>query len=359
MTKTTIAPIHFELPQQLSCPLPTEERGIARDEVRLLVSNQDGDNIEHQKFKALPDYLEEGDVLVVNNSATVPAALPILLESGQAARLHLSTQLDDRHWLAEIRTVHSNQSKRWRNGTTGQSFLLPGGGQATLITPFYQNTQQLHLWKISLKLPLPWQEYLHQHGSPIKYQNLDQGYPLNYYQTFFSSIPGSAEMPSAARGFTPEMIEELLQKGVQIIPITLHTGVSSLETGEMPYPEKVMISPLNAARINLAKSRGKRIIAVGTTAVRAIETATNIQGLVTAFNGQSELYIQPGYKMKIIDGLLTGFHEPEASHLYMLQALASKKHLRKAYEAAIQEGYYWHEFGDLHLIIAQKIKSAI
>ncbi|WP_020538036.1 S-adenosylmethionine:tRNA ribosyltransferase-isomerase [Lewinella cohaerens] len=350
MTMTT-SPIHFELPQQLSCPLPTEERGVARDEVRLLVSNHNGEDIQHRKFKALTDYLTKGDVLVVNNSATVAAALPIILESGQAARLHLSTQLDDLHWLAEIRAVHSNQSERWRNGTAGQAFNLPEGGLATLITPFYQNAQQLHLWKISLKLPLPWQEYLHQYGSPIKYQNLDQGYPLNYYQTFFSSVPGSAEMPSAARGFTPGIIEGLLQKGVQIIPITLHTGVSSLETGEMPYPESVIVSPLNAARINLAKAKGKHIIAVGTTAVRAIETATNAQGLVTAFNSQSELYIQPGYQMKIIDGLLTGFHEPEASHLYMLQALASKKHLRKAYEAAIQQGYYWHEFGDLHLIL--------
>jgi S-adenosylmethionine:tRNA ribosyltransferase-isomerase len=350
MTITT-SPIHFELPQQLACPLPTEERGIARDEVRLLVSNHDGNDIQHRKFKALPDYLEEGDVLVVNNSATVAAALPILLESGQAARLHLSTQLDNFHWLVEIRVVQSNQSKRWREGTPGQSFNLPGGGQATLIAPFYQDSRQLHLWKINLVLPLPWQEYLQQFGLPIKYQNLDRGYPLDYYQTFFSTVPGSAEMPSAARGFTPEMIENLLLKGIQIIPITLHTGVSSLETGEMPYPESVLISPLNAARINLAKAQGKRIIAVGTTAVRAIETATDSQGKVTDFNGQSELYIQPGYQMKVIDGLLTGFHEPEASHLYMLQALASKQHLRKAYAAAIQQGYYWHEFGDLHLIL--------
>lgn len=350
MTMTT-SPIHFELPQQLACPLPTEERGIARDEVRLLVSNHDGDDIQHRKFKELADYLTEGDVLVVNDSATVAAALPIRLENDQAARLHLSTQLDDRHWLAEIRAVHSNQSKRWREGTAGQSFDLPGGGQATLIAPYYQDTRQLHLWKISLKLPLSWQEYLHQYGSPIKYQNLDRVYPLDYYQTFFSTIPGSAEMPSAARGFTANMVESLVLKGIQIIPITLHTGVSSLETGEMPYPETVLISPLNAARINLAKAQGKRIIAVGTTAVRAIETASNSQGKVTAFNGKSELYILPGYQMKVIDGLLTGFHEPEASHLYMLQALASKQHLRKAYKAAIQQGYYWHEFGDLHLIL--------
>ncbi|WP_367392543.1 S-adenosylmethionine:tRNA ribosyltransferase-isomerase [Lewinella sp. LCG006] len=350
MTKTT-SDIHFELPQQLACPLPTEERGIARDEMRLLVSNHDGDDIQHRQFKNLTDYLEKGDVLVVNNSATLAAALPIHLESGQAARLHLSTQLDDIYWLAEIRAVHGNQSKRWRDGVAGQSFQLQAEGQTTLIAPFYQNTRQLHLWKISLNLPLPWQEYLHQYGAPIKYQNLDKQYPLDYYQTFFSSVPGSAEMPSAARGFTSGMVKELLQKGIQIVPITLHTGVSSLETGEMPYPEKVIISPLNAARINLAKARDNRIIAVGTTAVRAIETATNAKGKVAPFDGQSELYIQPGYQMKIIDGLLTGFHEPDASHLYMLQALASNQHLRKAYKAAIQQGYFWHEFGDLHLIL--------
>lgn len=350
MTKS-IAPLHFHLPHQLNCSIPTEERGLQRDEVRLLVTQQDGQDIFHQQFTDLPYFLTSGDILIVNNSATVAAALPIHFPNGQAARLHLSTPLAQDEWLAEIRSVNEQQSKRWKEGEIGQQFSLPQGGRVALLEPYYQNKEQLHLWKVRLFLPLSTLDYLGKYGRPIKYQNLDKAYPLAYYQTFFSSVPGSAEMPSAARGFTSNLVDQLLKKGVQIIPITLHTGVSSLETGEEPYPEFVEVSALAAQQLNLAKAQGKRIVAVGTTAVRAIESATDTNGKVQTFRGHSNLFIQPGYSMKIVDGLLTGFHEPTASHLYMLQALASKTHLQKAYQAAVANEYFWHEFGDLHLIL--------
>jgi S-adenosylmethionine:tRNA ribosyltransferase-isomerase len=147
------------------------------------------------------------------------------------------------------------------------------------------------------------------------------------------------------------LIERLLKKGVVLAPILLHTGVSSLEENETPYPEYMEIDPVSASIINTAKSQGRRIIAVGTTAIRAIESAVNSEGRVIPYQGNTELFIDEGYTMKVADGLLTGFHEPRASHLNMLQAIAGYEHVDRAYQAAIEAGYYWHQFGDLHLIL--------
>jgi S-adenosylmethionine:tRNA ribosyltransferase-isomerase len=131
----------------------------------------------------------------------------------------------------------------------------------------------------------------------------------------------------------------------------LHTGVSSLEENETPYPEYMEIDPVTASIINTAKNQGRRIIAIGTTAIRAIETAVNNEGIVTPFRGNTELFIDENYAMKIVDGLLTGFHEPKASHLNMLQSIGGFEHINIAYKEAIKAGYYWHQFGDLHLIL--------
>ena len=195
------------------------------------------------------------------------------------------------------------------------------------------------------------QKYLAHNAKPIQYEKLDRQYPLSYYQTFFSFHPGSSEMPSAGRGFTADLIERLLKKGIVFAPVILHTGVSSLEENEKPYPEYMEIDPLTASIINNAKKQDRRIIAIGTTAVRAIETALNEEGLVIPYRGNTELFIDENYKMKIADGLLTGFHEPRASHLNMLQSIAGYEHIDMAYREAIKAGYYWHQFGDLHLIL--------
>ena len=342
--------IQFDLPGHLACPKPTEERNLLRDEVRLLVTTGNGQN-DHTTFRHLDRYLQLGDVLVVNTSATVAAALPITLPNGRKGRVHLSTQLNAREWLIEIREISGNKTIRWKEGKAGMIFQLPAAADIALRQRFYNNRQWLDLWVAEFSTNQPPQAYLAEHARPIQYEKLDASYPLSYYQTFFSFHPGSAEMPSAGRGFTADLIERLLKKGVVLAPILLHTGVSSLEENETPYPEYMEIDPVSASIINTAKIQERRVIAVGTTAIRAIESAVNGEGQVIPYRGNTELFIDEGYTMKVADGLLTGFHEPRASHLNMLQAIAGYEHIDNAYQAAIEAGYYWHQFGDLHLIL--------
>lgn len=347
------ASLDFKLPKPLLCPKPTEERGIARDEVRLLVSQQQTNQVAHTTFKNIADFLEAGDTLVVNTSATLKAALPIQLPNGQQGRLHLSTRQHEQEWVVEVRQIAGNKTKRYQQVDIGDTFQLPDGGQAQIIAPFYGETtlpEHLHLWLARFDIPSSVRAFLDRHGRPIRYDNIQEVYPASYYQTVFAGEIGSAEMPSAGRAFTTTVLEKLKQKGVQIAPVLLHTGVSSLEEGEQPYPEYYRVTPLTADLVNVAKARGGRIIAVGTTAIRALETVTDQQGIVHAGTGWTNLYITPARKMRIVDALLTGFHEPRASHLSMLEALAGLEHLDIAYQAAIEGGYYWHEFGDLHLI---------
>lgn len=346
----TTSTIQFELPTQLACPLPTEERGVARDQVRLLVTSENGESIEHSHFDRLADFLQAGDLLVVNTSATLPAAIPLDLPQGKQGVLHLSNKLPNGRWLVEIRAIQDNKTRRWKEGNKGMYFELPNGGHLKLIERFYNQDHLLDLWEVELSTPINIEAYLLESGRAIKYNHVQKSYPLAYYQTCFSSSPGSAEMPSAARGFTPDLLNELLKKGVLFAPVLLHTGVSSLEIDEKPYPEYMEISQLSASKIRLAKEQGRRVIAVGTTAIRAVESATDKEGSIQAFKGHTSLFIHQDDSMKIVDALLTGFHEPMASHLHMLQALVSGEHLEKAYDEAISNDYFWHEFGDLHLI---------
>jgi S-adenosylmethionine:tRNA ribosyltransferase-isomerase len=342
--------IQFDLPPHLSCPQPTEERELLRDEVRLLVTTGSG-QINHDLFRNIPDYINPGDVLVVNTSATVASALPVTLPDGNKGVVHISNQINSHQWLIEIRTIRENKTVRWKAGEPGMAFSLPEGANVRLVERFYNNKQLLDLWVATLHLSQSVETYLAAHAFPIQYETIDRRYPLAYYQNFFSFHPGSAEMPSAGRGFTPQVVNKLLKKGVVFAPVLLHTGVSSLEENEAPYPEYMEITPLSASIINTAKSQGNRIIAVGTTAIRAIESAAGTDGLLRPYQGHTSLFIDESYHLKMTDALLTGFHEPRASHLHMLQALAGIEHMELAYQAAIAADYYWHQFGDLHLIL--------
>lgn len=344
--------IDFQLPQNLACPLPTEERGLTRDEVRLLVTSDNGQQVNHAQFSDLAKWLETGDVLVVNTSATLPAALEIDLPNHRQGVVHLSNRLHKNTWLIEIREVIANKTVRWKEGQEGMVFDLPQNGQIVLKQRFYKDQQLLDLWEAVVITPQSLPKYLSQYAWPIKYAQLQQRYPLAYYQSYFSFQPGSSEMPSASRGFTQKLVNKLLQKGIVFAPLLLHTGVSSLEENEKPYPEYMEINALSASIINQAKAQGKKVIAVGTTAIRALESAVNDQGLVLPYKGNTDLFIEESYAMKVANGLLTGFHEPKASHLHMLQSLTSSEHLAGAYKAAIQQAYHWHEFGDLHLLLA-------
>ncbi len=353
-TSMTSIPFDFQLPADLECSRPTETRGIARDEVRLLVSHHQNDQLDHGQFRDLDQYLLAGDVLVVNTSATLAAALHTEDESGQAFRIHLSTRRDEHHWLVEVREVQSSgKTQRYFGTQSGQHWPLPAGGRLEILNPYYSTAQQEHLqlWEAKLVVEGNLESYLAQHGFPIRYGYVREPYPLAYYQTVFAREAGSAEMPSAGRAFTPELVSRLVAKGVQFAPLLLHTGVASLEVDERPYEEYYRVPATTAQIVNQARQEGRRIIAVGTTAIRALETVTDHQGHSSAGEGWTDTFISPQRGLYGVDGLITGFHEPRASHLLMLEALSGPQHLQLSYQAALDGAYQWHEFGDLHLLL--------
>jgi S-adenosylmethionine:tRNA ribosyltransferase-isomerase len=340
------AALAFELPSRLEATEPPPER----DRVRMLVAS--GAGIRHATFLDLPDLLEPGDLLVVNTSATLPAALDVDRSGGM--RVHLSTPLpappgrsgsgswpDDGHhrWVVELREGDAP----YRGGRAGDRLPLPGGGEAELLAPYLGGRR---LWAARLRLPLPLLAYLDRHGEPIRYRHLPEPRPLADFQTIFAAEPGSAEMPSAGRPFSERVLERLEDRGIAVAAVVLHAGVSSLERGELPYPERFRVPAGTAAAV----ARAKRVIAVGTTVVRALESATGDDGTVRAAEGWTRLVVGPERGVRAVDGLLTGWHEPASSHLLMLEAIGGRPLIQRSYAAALADGYRWHEFGDTHLI---------
>ncbi len=322
---------------------PPEARGLRRDEVRMLVA--EGDTLAHAHAHDLPDHLRAGDVLVVNTSKTIPAALPARRADGTLLRLHLSTpaagDANDR-WVVELR----RDDARFGAANAGETLALPGGAHATLLAAYVGQ----RLWLASLDVEdLP--GYLALHGAPIRYAHTRGEHPLDDYQTIFALHPGSAEMPSAARPFTPELVTALVARGIVVAPLTLHAGVSSLEAGELPYPERFEVPATTARLVNSARAGGGRVIAVGTTVVRALETVALPFGHVEADHGWTRHVVTPHTGVRVVDGLLTGWHDPDASHLLMLEAIAGRELVETSYAAALDAGYRWHEFGDVHLIL--------
>jgi S-adenosylmethionine:tRNA ribosyltransferase-isomerase len=332
-------PLEFDLPPELEAREPPEARGLARDEVRLLVSRRTDDSITHAAFLDLPRFLDPGDLLVVNDSATLPAAIAAVLEDGSEIALHLSTQLESGLWVLEPRQVAVRR---------GANAALPGGASVRFVAPHRGSAR---LWLARLETPEPAHKYLARWGRPISYSYLRGEWPIEMYQTVFAAKPGSAEMPSAGRAFSLRVLAALAGRGVRVAAITLHSGVASLEKDEPPYEEWFEVTPETARAVNETRAAGARVIAVGTTVVRALESAADDTGRVQAARGWTELVITPERGVASIDALLTGFHEPRASHLSMLAAIAGHGHLDLAYRAALRGRYLWHEFGDLHLIV--------
>jgi S-adenosylmethionine:tRNA ribosyltransferase-isomerase len=354
-----IRPIDFRLPKELEASSPPEARGLNRDQVRLMVTRRINQAVIHTQFHHLVDYLEAGDVLVINTSGTLNAALNVTRQDGASMELHLSTRLPADLWIVELRQPAENASEAYYQGVLGERLELPGGGNAVLHTPYRpdqrsepgEQPSKVRLWVATLYLPEPVEPYLERHGFPIRYKYVKDSWPNYYYQTVYATEKGSAEMPSAGRAFTPELITRLVAKGVQIVPLILHTGVASLEDHEPPYEEFYRIPATTAQVVNQAHKAGKRVIAVGTTVVRALETMTGEDGVTLPGEGWTRVIITPERGVRAVDGLLTGLHEPRSTHLAMLEALAGRQHLRLAYDAALQHGYLWHEFGDLHLLL--------
>jgi S-adenosylmethionine:tRNA ribosyltransferase-isomerase len=337
----------FPRPPELQAAAPPDVRGQSRDAARLMVSDPDGKH-HHAAFRDLPRFLCPGDLLVVNHSATLPASLPANGSVGDMI-LNLSTHYGRGLWVAE---------PRWSSARQGPLPLHAGetirtaGLDARLIAPYPGIPR---LWFVQFTGDVA--DAMRQHGEPIRYGYVPQPYPLAAYQTVFASVPGSAEMPSAAQPFTPRVIASLRAKGIEIAGIVLHTGVSSLEVEveeveQHPlYAEPFQVPLATAQAVNQARREGRRVIAVGTTVIRALESAWD-GAQVRPASGFTRLYVHPQRGIHTVDGLITGLHDPVTSHLAMLYALTSPDLIRTAYGEAVREGYLWHEFGDSHLIFA-------
>ncbi|MET9217664.1 S-adenosylmethionine:tRNA ribosyltransferase-isomerase [Streptomyces sp. NPDC003300] len=323
-----------------------------RDTVRLLVGEQHTGAVTHHGFRDLPKLLRAGDVLVVNTSRTLPAAVDGRLD-GQPVVVHWSTRRDDGRWVVEVRDPDGHGSTvRRAGGPAGAAVELRAGARLVLEEPLDPAGDRL--WVAAPSLPDP-VAYMRRYGRPIRYGYTDRDQPLAAYQTVFSARStdslGSAEMPSAGRPFTTALVTELVCRGVQVAPITLHTGVASVEAHEPPYAEPYTVSAATAWQVNAARAAGGRVVAVGTTAVRALESVADERGVVRPGGGWTELVVTPERGVRAVDGLLTGLHEPEATHLLMLRALSGDRLLERVYAEALRGGYLWHEFGDVNLLL--------
>ncbi|MGH2762863.1 MAG: S-adenosylmethionine:tRNA ribosyltransferase-isomerase [Thermoleophilaceae bacterium] len=331
------------LARPLEAHEPPEALGRARDDVALLVASRGAGELVHARFHELWRFLDAGDLLVVNASATLPAAIPGRLD-GQAVELRLSTPAAG-GWLVELRT---EDRERYGRPPVGVRVELPAGAHAELLAP-HGDGERLCLAR--LHLPEPLEDYLHEHGRPVRYGYVGRAWPIEAYQTVFALDPGSAEMPSAGRPFTTELVTALVARGVLVAPVTLHTGVSSPEGGEAPYPERYSVPATTARLADAVRSWGGRIVAVGTTVVRALETVAGPDGALAPGAGSTSLVVTPERGLRAIDGLLTGWHEPDSSHLQLLEAAAGADLMERSYQAASTHGYRRHEFGDSHLIL--------
>jgi len=348
--------VNFDLPAAAEAREPAEARGLPRDAVRLMVSRQRAQTVTHHRFTELPSALLPGDLLVVNTSRTLPAAVRT-----DGIEVHFSGQLPDGAWLAEFRQPAGKASIPRATVAAGQVIGLPGRASLRVLRP-----AGARLWQVRASVAVV--PYLLRHGFPIRYGYAADGqWPLAAYQTVFGTAPGSAEMPSAARPFTPGLVTELVARGVAIAPVTLHCGVSSLEAGEEPYPEWFEVPPATARLVNLTRQCGGRVIAAGTTVVRALESAVAgfpppgtpapppRSGLPAATvaprAGWTSHVVTTDTGVRVVDGLLTGMHEPRSSHLRMLAAFHRDDLLARCYDQALAQGYLWHEFGDVHLLL--------
>jgi len=339
--------LSFELPPGLEASIPPEARGITRDAVRMLVATRSDGNIAHTYFSELPRLLDEGDLVVVNTSGTLAAAVSGTTRDGRSVEVHLSTRLPAGLWTLELRQGHDPLL----DAQAGELIELEGGGRIELLAPYSQASSGVRLWVATLAVRGPVPSYLAVNGRPIQYGYVKGSWPITMYQNVYSTEPGSAEMPSAGRPFTPEVLTRLVARGIGVVPVLLHTGVASLEASEPPYPEPFRVSGATAHRVNDTHRNGGKVIAVGTTVVRALETVVDERGRLHSGSGWTETVITPEHCVRSVDGLLTGWHEPEASHLAMLQAIAGSDLLQSSYAAALDNGYLWHEFGDVHLVL--------
>ena len=333
----------------INCVLPASlqatEPPAARDGVRLLVASPGG--LSHGRFSQLGEFLSPGDLVVVNTSATLAAAVDGT-RGGAPVEVHFSAELDDGAWVVEVRPAGAAAGPV-TDLRPGETITLDGGATLTVDRP--RPAGQSRLWRarpgIDGGVPL----FLAHHGRPIRYAYVPRPWPLPEYQTVFAREPGSAEMPSAGRPFTGQVVTDLVTRGVALAPIVLHTGVSSQEPGEPPQPERYRVPEATARLVNVTRQAGGRVVAVGTTVTRALESAAAPDGSVRAGHGWTDLVLGQARPARTVTGLVTGWHAPGASHLALLSAVAGAGLVERAYAEAVRSGYRWHEFGDSCLLL--------
>jgi S-adenosylmethionine:tRNA ribosyltransferase-isomerase len=346
------APFSFILPPELAAKEPPEQRGIPRDGVRLLVIDRASGRIEHTRFNALSHYLRRGDLLVFNTSRTLPASLVGCdAPPGPCIEVRLAEHFPDDTWLALLLCRDEELFACGLRG--GLELRFEGGLTCRVLEPAADIPR---LWRVRFSLSgAELVDALYRIGQPVRYNYVSAPWNIDYYQTVYAREPGSAEMPSAGRAFTWKLLFDLKRRGVNMAYIVLHTGLSSYMDDELDaqHPaseEEYVIGHTAADAINAARAAGGRVIAVGTTVVRALESAARA-GIVQAAHGYTRLHIDGNHWLSVTDGLLTGLHEPAASHLDLLTAFLPPEQLQSAYNEAVQLGYLWHEFGDLNLIL--------
>ena len=341
--------IGFEVPPELEAHEPPEFRGLRRDHVRLLVLPRRTDQTPiHTQFTEIGNYLDSGDLLVVNNSRTLPALLPAHDETGAEVEVRLAQRRSDNHWDALILSGRTHVGRSGMHLDFGQNLT------AQVVAP---NSDLPFLWQVQFNICCKeLLNLIYRVGVPIRYSYVAEALPLDLYQTVYAGAPGSVEMVSAGRPFSWELLLSLERQGVKLATISLHTGISSTRDDAIDatypnYEEEYDLSEATVQAINNCHQAQGRVIAVGTTVVRTLETvAAQQHGLIPA-HGWTRLHIAAGHHLRVVDGLLTGMHEPESSHLDLLSAFVQPERLKAVYLQAIEKQYLWHEFGDMNLIV--------
>ncbi len=350
---TPIPITRFDLPDGSAASEPAECRGLPRDGIRLLATRTGG--ISHHRFSELPELLQPGDLLVVNTSPTLPAALDADLDNGERRPLHVSTPLDNGDWVVEVRLADNSGPERGMGA--GARLRIPGGQVLRLLSAYPKPWAGApRLWRVAVPAGLHHAPYLRRYGRPISYGYQSRRFPLADYQTVYATDDdaepvGSAEMPSAGRPITAQVLTRAMSRGITVAPIVLHAGVSSPEAHEPPMPERFAVPAVTGRLVEATRAAGGRVVAVGTTVVRALETAARANGRVPATQGWTDLVLGPERRPRVVGGLVSGLHEPEASHLLLLEAVAGPELVAEAYVAAVAERYLWHEFGDSMLFL--------
>lgn len=340
-----VAAFNFALPPELNAAAPPERRGLRRDHVRLLVLDRATGAAAHSRFDRLGEFLRSGDLIVLNNSRTLPAVLSATGPDGLPVEVRLAHRLGADRWRALLVSPAGVR--------VGMDLMLPEGLGATVTE--HNPEEPLSVIRFS-RSGVALYDSLYRIGQPVRYEYIEEPWDLEYYQNVFASVPGSVEMPSAGRAFTWELLLGLRRRGIGVAFLSLHAGLSYFLDDRWAKdprytPEEFAIPAETAEAITRARRSGGQVIAVGTTVVRALESAGLTDGEMRPQSGWASLFIRQGFPLQVVNGLITGLHEPEATHLDLLSAFMDPERLREGYRQAIDRGYLWHEFGDVNLIL--------